>query len=279
LKIPSHLAIIMDGNGRWAQVHGRDRTFGHLRGAKVSKSIIEHCANAGVKHLTLYAFSTENWLRPKQEVFFLMRLLAHHMQRERRDLIKNNIRFTTIGDLGRLPKMVASEVERTIRETAQNTGMHLVFALSYGARQELTHAVQTLAKEVTAGRLTAEAINENMIASALETADMPDPDLIIRTSGEFRLSNFLLWQAAYSELYVTDTLWPDFSPAELDKAFRIYSLRERRFGRTGAQCAGGDSVNETNEGFDEFDLSFDAEAEEVEDPTAKVTTSIKHAAP
>jgi undecaprenyl diphosphate synthase len=233
--IPSHLAIIMDGNGRWAELHGRDRTFGHLKGARVAKQVIESCAEMGVKQLTLYAFSTENWLRPKSEVSFLMMLLGRHMRKERKSLIKNNIRFSVIGEIDRLPSAIKAEVNRTIDETAKCTGMSLTFALSYGSRQEITSVMQTLAREVAAGRLKPQEIDEELISKTMQSSFMPDPDLILRTSGEFRLSNFLLWQAAYSELFVTSTLWPDFTIDELKSSFHQFSVRERRFGRTTAQ--------------------------------------------
>ena len=225
----------MDGNGRWAELRNHDRTFGHLKGARVAKTTIEACAELGVEYLTLYAFSTENWLRPKAEVSFLMMLLARHLRKERRSLMKNNIRFSVIGDLSRLPDGVVDEVNRTIEETSSNTGMTLVFALSYGGRQEITEAVRALAYEVAQGRLKPEDIDETVVAKHLQSSFMPDPDLIIRTSGEFRLSNFLLWQAAYSELYITQTLWPAFTTEELQVAFAKYASRERRFGRTTAQ--------------------------------------------
>ncbi len=274
MKIPGHLAIIMDGNGRWAEAHCRERTFGHLRGARIAKTMIEHCADLGVKHLTLYAFSTENWLRPKQEVRFLMTLLARHLRKERASLMKNNIRFTSIGDLDRLPAPVVTEVRKTVLETSQNTGLHLVFALSYGGRQEITRAVQTLAEEVAAGRLAPEAITENLIAGSLQTADMPDPDLIIRTSGESRLSNFLMWQAAYSEFYVTPLLWPDFTVQNLEEAFRYYGTRERRFGRTTAQMSGRHSVeNAEVVTFDSFEVSFDPSLHEFSDDIAETESS------
>lgn len=238
-KTPKHLAIIMDGNGRWAQLRGRDRTFGHLKGARVAKNTIEACASLGIEQLTLYAFSSENWLRPHQEVSFLMMLLARHLRKERRTLMKNNIRFSVIGDLEKLPAPVMCEVRKTIEETRKNTGMSLTFALSYGSRQEITCAVRKLAEEVKAGLLQPADITEEMISSHLQSSFMPDPDLIIRTSGEYRLSNFLLWQAAYSELYITQTLWPDFSKDELMLAFRQFESRERRFGRTTAQLGQG----------------------------------------
>lgn len=266
MNVPSHLAIIMDGNGRWAKLQGRERTFGHLRGAAVAKTIIERCADLGVQHLTLYAFSTENWLRPKPEVFFLMRLLGRHLRKERESLVANNIRFSTIGDLERLPAPVRMEVRKTEEATANNTGMHLVFALSYGARQELTNTMRLLAEDVAAGRIRPTEISAEMIQNRLETADMPDPDLIIRTSGEYRLSNFLLWQAAYSELYITDTLWPDFSEQELDRAFLAFSTRERRFGRTHAllstktaDASSPDLDTDLNISFEEEENALDAE--------------------
>lgn len=224
----------MDGNGRWAELRGRDRTFGHLKGARVAKSIVETCAEIGIQQLTLYAFSTENWLRPKSEVSFLMMLLGRHLRKERRGLVQNGIRFSVIGDLSRLPAAVRDEAVKTIEETSHNTGMSLTFALSYGSRQEITGAVRSLCEDVAAGCLRPEDINEAMVAQRLQTANMPDPDLIVRTSGEYRLSNFLLWQAAYTELYVTATLWPDFSADELRTALRQYALRERRFGQTAA---------------------------------------------
>lgn len=270
MKVPAHLAIIMDGNGRWAQVHGRERTFGHLRGARIAKTVIEHCADLGIRHLTLYAFSTENWLRPKPEVFFLMRLLARHLRKERASLVKNNIRFTTIGDLARLPLAVQSEVRKTVDATAQNTGMHLVFALSYGSRQELTNATRAIAAEIAAGRLKPEDVTAETIRENLETSDMPDPDLIIRTSGEYRLSNFLMWQAAYSELFITETLWPDFTLKELETAFLSFSNRERRFGRTHAPSGPAPlAAVDPADSFDDLETAieteFEGEAEEAFD--------------
>ena len=234
-RLPRHIAIIMDGNGRWAELRGRERTYGHLAGTRIAKSIIQRCSDLGIKHLTLYAFSTENWMRPKAEVAFLMRLMGRHLRRERDALNRNRIRFTTIGDLDRLPASVADEARLTERVTADNDGMHLTFALSYGSRQEITSAARALCAKIAAGELQLSQINESTFEAELETRSTPDPDLIVRTSGERRLSNFLLWQAAYSELYVTDALWPDFSEAELAKAFAFYASRERRFGRTPAQ--------------------------------------------
>lgn len=234
-KLPRHLAIIMDGNGRWAEMRHRDRTFGHLKGARVAKEMIEHCAQIGVEYLTLYAFSSENWLRPKIEVAFLMTLLRRHLRKERKTLMKNNIRFSVIGDVDRLPGVVLEEISLTIEETRDNTGMNLVFALSYSGRQEIAAAMRSIAKSVAAGEIQPDEIDESMISANLQSSFMPDPDLIIRTSGEYRLSNFLLWQAAYSELYITHTLWPDFSIEELTRTLNQFTSRERRFGKTTAQ--------------------------------------------
>lgn len=225
----------MDGNGRWAELRGRDRTFGHLKGARVAKNTIEFCADLGIKQLTLYAFSTENWLRPHQEVSFLMMLLGRNLRKERRNLMKNNIRFSVIGELDRLPEAVRTEALKTTEETRHNTGMSLTFALSYGSRQEITNAVRSIAEAVKSGRLSPEDVNEQLIQASLQTSFMPDPDLIIRTSGEHRLSNFLLWQAAYSELHITQTHWPDMTNEELRAAIMAFGKRERRFGRTTAQ--------------------------------------------
>ena len=238
--LPQHVAIIMDGNGRWAEVRGRNRTFGHLRGARVAREIIEACTERGVENLTLYTFSSENWLRPLEEVSFLMALLSRHLKRERAKLVKNNIRFYAIGELERLPEAVLSEVNETIRATAHCTGMKLTFALSYGGRQDILSAVKSL----IADGIPVEKINESAIETRLLTAGMPDPDLIIRTSGESRLSNFFLWQSAYSELFVTPTLWPDYDAQQLDAAFTWYQARERRFGKTSSQVAvKSDSAN------------------------------------
>jgi undecaprenyl diphosphate synthase len=229
--LPAHVAVIMDGNGRWAELRGRDRTFGHLKGARVAKKLIESCVHLKIPHLTLYAFSTENWQRPEVEVSFLMLLLSRHMRRERKTLIQNNIRFAVIGDLARLPASVRNEVLATMAETEKNTGMVLTFALSYGGRQEITAAVRAIADDVKNGLLDPNSISDELIQRRLQSSFLPDPDLIIRTSGEFRLSNFMLWQSAYSELYITGTLWPDFSEAELLTAFKQFSQRERRFGK------------------------------------------------
>ncbi len=235
MKPLEHLAIIMDGNGRWAKARGHNRIYGHIRGAKVAKRIIEECAELKIPHLTLFTFSTENWSRPEEEVTFLMHLLARHLRREVETLLKNNIQFHSIGELDRLPGFVQKIVKETEAATAHCTGMKLIFALSYGGKQDLTGAVQRLAKKVEAGELKADELTEDHLCSELSTAQWPNPDLIIRTSGELRLSNFYLWQAAYSELYVTDCLWPDFEERDLLLALKSYTSRERRFGKTAEQ--------------------------------------------
>lgn len=232
---PQHLAIIMDGNGRWAKSRGYTRAYGHVRGARVAKKMIEKCAGDGVQFLTLYAFSTENWMRPKAEVHFLMQLLARHLKKERESLIKNNIRFQTIGDISSLPATVQKEVATTIAATAGCDGMTLVFALSYGGRQEITQAVKEIAKQIENKQISIADISESLVEKYLSTQNIPDPDLIIRTSGEYRLSNFLLWQAAYSEFYITPTPWPDFKEKDLEASFEFYATRERRFGKTSEQ--------------------------------------------
>lgn len=230
MKIPKHLAIIMDGNGRWAQLRAHPRAYGHVKGTRVAKKIITECSRLQVKHLTLYAFSTENWLRPSKEIQLLMTLLRKYLRRETSNLIKENIRFTTIGDTARLPSDVLESIQFAKSATSHCTGLHLVFALSYGSRQEITNSVKALCSQVEKGLLKASDVDESLINSNLST-ESPDPDLIIRTSGEKRLSNFLLWQSAYSELYFTETLWPDFKVQDLHQAFQDYSQRERRFGK------------------------------------------------
>lgn len=239
LKLPRHVAIIMDGNGRWAQARGHTRFFGHIRGARSAKAIIEHCARLKIPHLTLYAFSTENWFRPFEEVSFLMRLLRRHLKKETSNLIKNNIRFRCIGDIARLPHEVQEAVYETIRLTEGNTGMEVVFALSYGGRQEIRDAVVELARQVNEGLLEPEEIDEGLISRHLQSAFLPDPDLVVRTSGENRISNFFLWQSAYSEFYISPKLWPDFTPSDLDDALSFYAKRERRFGRVLSALPGG----------------------------------------
>ena len=228
---PQHIAIIMDGNGRWAQNRQRDRVFGHIKGARVAKKIVEHSVRLKLKALTLYAFSEENWGRPVDEVNFLMRLLSRYITKERNSLIKNNIRFRCIGQLDKIPEAVRAEVEETMRATKDNNGMDLTFALSYGGRQEITYAVKNIASLIEDKKLSAKDITEDFISGMLQTAPVIDPDLLIRTSGEWRLSNFLPWQSVYTELYFTDVLWPDFTEAMFEKAIESFSSRERRFGK------------------------------------------------
>lgn len=230
-----HLAIVMDGNGRWAEKKNKNRLFGHLKGTKVAKQIIEECSRLKIENLTLYAFSTENWFRPSTEVSFLMKLLAKYLKKERENLTANNIRFSCIGQLDRLPPSAATEITKTIEATKNNTGMNLFFALSYGGRQEIVTAAQQIAKDVAAGVLKAEDLNEKLFGSYLSTYPTPDPDMIIRTSGEMRLSNFLTWQSVYTEIFFSPILWPDFTVQELHTALHNYSLRERRYGKTSSQ--------------------------------------------
>lgn len=229
--LPRHIGIIMDGNGRWAAARRRPRTFGHLRGARVAKNIITHAARRGVSNLTLFAFSTENWLRPAAEVHFLMNLLRRQIVRESDDLVRENIRFSTIGDLKRLPTDLIRAIDSLVERTTNNSGMHLTFALNYGSRWEITEAAKALAQKVLSGELTVEDIEESALAAQLQTSPQPDPDLIIRTSGESRLSNFMLWQAAYAELYFTPTHWPDFQVSDFEAALQSFASRNRRFGQ------------------------------------------------
>lgn len=232
-RIPRHIAIIMDGNGRWAKLRGQARTSGHQAGAETVHVIAEEAARLGVEFLTLYTFSTENWNRPANEVAALMALLMDSIEEE--TFMKNNIRFRIIGDVKKLPADVLNRLEQCVQKTSSNTGMVLVLALSYSARWELTEAARQIAAEVEKGRLTAEEVDDQTVASHLCTNFMPDPDLLIRTGGEIRLSNYLLWQCAYSELYFCDTFWPDFKEEELRKAICDYQKRERRFGKTSEQ--------------------------------------------
>lgn len=232
-RIPSHIAIIMDGNGRWAKQRGQIRTFGHQTGAETVHVIAEEAARLGVKYLTLYTFSTENWNRPVDEVAALMSLLMDSIEEE--TFMKNNISFRIIGDTAKLPENVLERLNRCIERTSVNTGMCLTLALSYSSRWEITEAVRQIASRVSAGDLKADEITDQTVDGFLATHYMPDPDLLIRTGGEVRLSNFLLWQCAYSELYFCDTFWPDFKAEELCKAICDYQRRERRFGKTSEQ--------------------------------------------
>jgi undecaprenyl diphosphate synthase len=236
-KLPQHIAIIMDGNGRWAKQHGKNRVFGHTNGVKAVRETSEACAELGVKHLTLYAFSTENWNRPMEEVSALMKLLLKTIRLEIKTLNKNNIRLKAIGNLEMLPEATRHELTHAIEATAQNTRMDLVLALNYSSKSELIRATQLLATKVKNGEIGIDEIDENAINAMLYTADMPDPELMIRTSGEHRLSNFLLWQLAYSEFYFSPVLWPDFDKKELYKAIYAYQQRERRFGKTSDQLS------------------------------------------
>jgi undecaprenyl diphosphate synthase len=231
-NLPRHLAVIMDGNGRWAKSRHHHRSYGHIRGALRAKEIIEECARLQIPSLTLFAFSNENWQRPVAEVSLLMRLMIKQLRKEQVSLLKNNIRFHCIGDLARLPQAVQTVVTDTVELTSRNSGMDLIFALSYGGRQDLVAAAKSVARDIENGKLSADQVDEALLASRMAGSFLPDPDLIIRTSGESRLSNFYLWQAAYSEIYVTDTLWPDFTKTDLVSALKFFSSRERRFGRT-----------------------------------------------
>jgi undecaprenyl diphosphate synthase len=230
MRLPQHLAIIMDGNGRWAQLRGKPRTYGHVKGTRVAKKIITECSRLGVKYLTLYAFSTENWLRPQTEVALLMKLLKRYLKRETENLVKENIRFSIIGDLENLPRETVEAIELAMAATAKCTGLRLVFALSYGSRQEITEMVKKIATKVERGEIEIADIDEVTVSTHLSTFPVPDPDMIIRTSGEQRLSNFLLWQAAYSEFYFSKSLWPDFTKQDLLACLQDFSLRQRRYG-------------------------------------------------
>ena len=232
-RLPHHIAIIMDGNGRWAQKRGMERTMGHQQGAMQVHSIMEAAVKLGVDYLTLYTFSTENWNRPTNEVAALMALLIKHLEEEL--FMKHDARFRVIGDVARLPQSVQDAVNYLIERTKDNKGTCLVLALSYSSKWEITKAMKTIAAEVEQGKLESSAISEQTISDHLETNFMPDPELLIRTGGEQRLSNYLLWQCAYSEFYFTNTYWPDFGPEQLYEAIVDYQSRQRRFGKTGEQ--------------------------------------------
>lgn len=234
-RLPRHVAVIMDGNGRWALQRGFSRIEGHKRGKAAVQAIVEAAAELKLEYLTLYAFSTENWQRPVSEVRALMSLLRRYLRTELHRLMKNRVRLLAIGDLSRLPMSVQKELDYVIRATQENTGLTVVLAVSYGGREEIIAAARAMVSAAIKGRLTPQDINESAFTHFLWTANIPDPDLLIRTSGEFRLSNFLLWQLAYTEIYVTDTLWPDFDRGEFFRALADYQGRERRFGRTAEQ--------------------------------------------
>ncbi len=234
-NLPKHLAIIMDGNGRWAKKQGMLRVFGHEKGTKSVKQTVENCAKLGIEFLTLYAFSTENWNRPKIEVDTLMKLLVSALKKELKTLQNNNIKLNAIGNLDSLPSGVRKELVEVIEKTQANSRLTLTLALSYGARDEIINAVKIISEKVKNNIISVDAIEESIINQHLYTQNMPDVDLVIRTSGEHRISNFLLWQIAYAEFYFTDVLWPDFNEEELHKALLSYQKRERRFGKTSEQ--------------------------------------------
>ncbi len=234
-KLPSHIAIIMDGNGRWAKEHNKPRIFGHKNGVLSVRNIVEGAGEIGLKYLTLYAFSTENWNRPKVEITALMQLLVATLSKEFSALNKNNVRLLAIGDLKSLPSDCEKELLKAIENTKNNTGLSLVLALSYSSRWEIVNAVKKITTDVVENRLSIEDINEKTFQNYIETSSIPDPELLIRTSGELRISNFLLWQIAYSELYFTEKLWPDFNKNDLFEAIVNYQKRERRFGKTSEQ--------------------------------------------
>jgi undecaprenyl diphosphate synthase len=234
-RLPEHLAIIMDGNGRWAKERGKRRVFGHKNGVKAVRQTVESAARIGIRYLTLYAFSTENWNRPKTEVDTLMRLLVASLKKELKTLHKNNIRLNAIGCIHNLPGRAAEELQEVIAQTQKNDAMTLTLALSYGSREEITSAFRALATKVKNNIISPENIDDAIINDHLYTHDLPDVDLLIRTSGEYRISNFLLWQIAYAELYFTKVFWPDFTEAHLIEAIKSYQNRERRFGKTSEQ--------------------------------------------
>lgn len=234
-KLPNHIAVIMDGNGRWAKKRGNRRIFGHKNAIEAVREITEGCAELGVGYLTLYAFSTENWARPKIEVQGLMELLVNTIRNETETLVKNNVRLASIGDISSLPKKCQRELHEAIEITGSNTGLTLVLALSYSGRWDITQAVKNMLKDVKSNRLNEEQITQQVFSHYLSTSEIPDPELLIRTSGEMRISNFLLWQMAYTELFITDLLWPDFRKQHLYEAIISYQQRERRFGKISEQ--------------------------------------------
>ncbi len=234
-NLPRHLAIIMDGNGRWAKARMLRRIVGHQKGVETVRMIVEECTRLEIPYLTLFAFSAENWLRPKTEVSALMTMLKKYIMAETTKMMRNNIRFNVIGNRSELPADVNTALVNALEQTAGNTGMTLTLALSYGARQEMLSAASRLVADAVAGKIRPDEITEEMFARHLYTADLPDPDFLIRTSGEMRISNFLLWQLAYTELYFTEVNWPDFTKEELHRALRDFQTRERRFGKTSEQ--------------------------------------------
>jgi undecaprenyl diphosphate synthase len=236
-KLPKHVAIIMDGNGRWAKQKGKNRVFGHRQGARSVKEIVRTAGEIGIEYLTLYAFSTENWSRPKLEVEALMSLLVSSINTETKELLENNVRLLSIGNHEILPPQVRKKLLEAIDKTSKNTGLKLILALSYSAKWEIVEAIKKIAEKIQNNQIKPGEINEHLVDQHLSTVGIPDPELMIRTSGEYRISNFLLWQLAYSELYFTQTLWPDFGSEEFIHAILDYQKRERRFGKTSEQIA------------------------------------------
>ena len=229
-KVPAHIAIIMDGNGRWAKSRFMPRTYGHKVGVETIRKVVKECSRLGVKYLTLYAFSTENWKRPKEEVSALMGLLVKYLRNELEELHKNNVKILTIGDISKLPEACIEELTLAKEKTKDNTGLVMSLALNYGGRNDLVNAVKNISQDLVDGKISLDDIGDNLRSSHLSTNESPDPDLVVRTSGEQRLSNFLLWELAYSEFYFTDIHWPDFDEKELQKAIFAYQSRDRRFG-------------------------------------------------
>ena len=234
-KLPRHVAVIMDGNGRWAEQRSKPRYAGHKAGVKPVRMIVEQAAEAGLGYLTLFAFSSENWRRPREEVSRLMGLFFDVLRREVDDLHKNNVKLRFVGQVGMLSERLQARIQAAEERTAANTGLNLIIAVAYGGRWDITHAAQSLAQRVQAGEIQADDVDESMVSEALALSGLPDPDLLIRTGGEQRISNFLLWNLAYSELYFCDSLWPDFDESEFRAALDYYAQRQRRFGKTGKQ--------------------------------------------
>lgn len=236
-RLPKHVAVIMDGNGRWAKQRGLDRSMGHVEGVNTVRRITEIASEIGVKYLTLYTFSTENWNRPQEEVDALMNLIVVAIERETPDLIKNNVRLTMVGDMERMPEFAATRLKKCMDDTSHCNGLTLILALSYSSRWEILEACKNIATQVKDGEILVEDINDELFSRNLSTKDIPDPDLLIRTAGDFRISNYLLWQIAYSELYFTNIFWPDFSKDDFCSAVIEYQSRERRFGKTSEQVS------------------------------------------
>jgi len=244
--LPCHIAIIMDGNGRWAKQRGLPRVAGHREGVKAVRDVVEACGELGIKVLTLYTFSTENWRRPQKEVSALMKLLLRTLRKEIEEMIRNNVQLMASGDIEKLPAEAREGVLEGIEKTGQNTGLVLNLALNYGGREEILAAVRQIANEVKEGELKPETIDAETIHRRLYTSEFPDPDLLIRTSGEFRISNFLLWQLAYTEIFITDVLWPDFRRKDLYEAIEEFQRRERRFGKVSEQLSGGNGASKVD---------------------------------